>query len=183
MRRSKLLIALFSVVAVMLLAGTVSSAPRKKTVQKIQTGQDTITLKGTFTITADLKGMKLRDTDINRAAEIPMPPILTVETQDDDPALLAEIFRDKGYIRRRADVFLKTSQSVNVSGKKVHHVYEVRNVKGETRLESLKGNIIPARTGDYYIGIKSDTRSRDAVILRYVKIHVDKVMHTRTKRR
>ena len=183
MKRSGLFSVLCAFTAILIFAGTALSASRRQT----EAAKDTITLEGKFTITADLPGMKLKDTDINRKADIPMPTILKVETQDDHPEVLAQLFRENGYIRRRADVFLKMSEPVKVSGAKVIDVYEIRFVKGKNRLELIRGKTIPAKTGEYYIGIKLTPREEreieDAAILKYVKIRVEKVKPARPARR
>lgn len=182
MKRSNLFKALCALIAVLILAGMASSASRNSNTP----ARDIITLEGTFNITADLPGMKLKDTDINRKADIPMPAtLLKVETQDDDPEVLAQIFRENGYIRLEADVLLKTSKPVKVSGTRVLDVYEIRRVKGKNRLELVRGKTLPAKTGDYYVRIKltphEEREIEDAAILKYVKIRVEKVKAARIK--
>lgn len=177
MKRSRLFAALCSLVAVLILAGVASSAPKKR--RPAPRPQDTITFEGNLTLSVNGRNIQVKGKE-----SIPMPETFTVETQDDHPTLMVDLFKEEGALRRKADVLVRTSRSFTVSGARVISVSEIttyrdRYTDPQPGLVALKGRTIPAKTGDYYIGIELSRQDRErmeraeAAVLRYLKIHVE----------
>ena len=169
MKRSGLLVLLCAFIAVIILTGTASFAQKKKA------PQDTITFEGNLTLNVNGKDIK-----VSKSKSIPMPETLMAGTQDDHPIVMYQIFNEEGYITRRADVIVRTSKPFRVSGKRVLDVSEIATYEDEYTdpapgLVALRGKTIPAKTGDYYIGIKvpKEEEEIDGVVLLYVKIRVE----------
>ena len=173
MKRSNLFKVLCAVIAIMIFASMASSASRRRrTPPRPQPVRDTITFEGDLILLVGDETIRVR-----KSETISMPSEIRIETQDDHPSVIAQILVDEGYTRQNASVSVRVSRKTNsfkVSGRRVEGVYEIRRVRGERRLEALRGRTIPAKTGDYYIKLsnKREDRSEDATVLRYVKIRV-----------
>ncbi len=135
---------------------------------------DTLTFSGRLTVTYGGN-----QTKINGSGNIPLPETLRAETQDDHPQVMASIFAEEGYTRRKAAITVRASKPFKVSGERVNGVYAIRGKGDNARLESIGGNespyTIPAKKGDYYIGIDyepEDDEELDYAILLYVKVAV-----------
>ena len=130
-----------------------------------------ITFSGNLTII-----INNNEKEIKGSANIPMPKTFIAETQDDDPGVIAEIFKKDGRITENAAITAKTLESFTVSGKRVLGVYTIR----DNKLEQLANNKIPSEAGDYYIYIKNTKKEEkredkiDAAIMQYIKISVSK---------
>ena len=130
---------------------------------------DKITFNGELTV----NGQK-----INGNGTISMPKTKTLQTQDDDPGIMANLFKKEGYDKAKADLKIETSKSFTVSGSRVNGVFAIKSGS----LKSIGGSkapfTIPADNGDYYIGINNtpeeDKAQEDAAMLQYVKISVVK---------
>lgn len=129
-----------------------------------------LTFSGNLTIIINGK-----ETAVNGSANIPMPETFRVETQDDDPGVMAELFKKDGRTTEKAAIIAKTSEPFIISGKRVLDIYTIR----DNKLVKLANKQIPAKTGDYYIYIKNTKKEDkeedelDAVILQYIKISVE----------
>ena len=128
-----------------------------------------IVFEGTLTV---------NDVSVSGKKSIRMPKPFRIETQDDDPGVLAMLLKDEGHTSKKASINVNTSNKFTVSGKRVKGVFAIRNDK----LESIGGNKppygVPAKIGDCYIGIKNSPKEEreekklDAGILLYVKMTV-----------
>ena len=131
--------------------------------------EDQITFNGELTV----NGQKISG---NESISMPKPKAL--HTQDDDPKVMANLFKKEGYDKAEADLKIEASKSFKVSGSRVNGVFVIKSGK----LQSVGGKKapfeIPAQKGDYYIGINNtpeeDETQDDAAMLQYVKISVVK---------
>ena len=114
--------------------------------------------------------------EISGSGTISMPKPKAVWTQDDEPGVMAGIFKKEGYDKEEAALKIETSESFSVNGSRVNGVFAIQS--GE--LKSIGGSEapyeVPAQPGDYYIGINNtpeeDELQEDAAMLQYVKISV-----------
>ena len=124
---------------------------------------DNLTFNGELTV----NGQK-----ISGSGTVSMPKPQAVFTQDDDPGVMAGIFKEEGYDRAQAALKIEASDFFTVNGSRVNGVFAIQS--GELR--KLSNNQVPARPGDYYIGINNtpeeDEAQEDAAMLQYVKISV-----------
>ena len=133
-----------------------------------------IVFGGKLTVVAN--GEKL-SVDGERSIQMPKP--FRIETQDDDSGVLAMLFNEEGYTSQKAPIIVNAAKAFTVSGKRVNGVFAIQDDK----LNSIGGNkspyTIPAKSGDYYIGIKKTPKEEkeekrlDAGILLYVKVTVE----------
>ncbi|MBR1485971.1 MAG: ankyrin repeat domain-containing protein [Synergistaceae bacterium] len=128
---------------------------------------DQLTFNGELTVNGQ---------EISGSGTVSMPKPKAVWTQDDDPGVMAGIFKEEGYDNEEAALKIETSESFSVSGSRVNGVFAIQS--GE--LKSIGGSEapyeVPAEPGDYYIGINNtpeeDELQEDAAMLQYVKISV-----------
>ncbi|MBQ7578711.1 MAG: hypothetical protein IJT21_10665 [Synergistaceae bacterium] len=135
-----------------------------------------ITFSGNLTVIIDGQ-----ETIINGSKNIPMPETFRIETQDDYPAIMAQLFKEGGHVADKAAITVKTSENFTVSGKRVMGVFAIIGTKPQ-KLLSIGGKKAPykisAEPGDYYIAIKNtpqedkEQEELDAAILQYIKISV-----------
>ena len=142
-----------------------------------------ITFNGNIT----LNGRK-----INGSAKVSLPETNEFTTQDDSSMVMAMLFKREGYDKAKPDFTIKTSEPFTVSGSLINGVYRLQRTSKNGSLNSIGGDQapckIPARPGDYYIGINAlldneDEEEIDAAILHYIKISVvnDSFSETDTK--
>ena len=132
-----------------------------------------IVFGGKLTVVANGKNLSI---DGERSIQMPNP--FRIETQDDDPEVLVMLLKEEGYTSQKAPIIVNSANAFTVSGKRVNGVFAIQNGK----LNSIGGKKspyrIPAKAGDYYIGIKKtpkeekEEKSLDAGILLYVKVTV-----------
>ncbi|MBQ6774766.1 MAG: SH3 domain-containing protein [Synergistaceae bacterium] len=131
-----------------------------------------ITFKGNIT----LNGKK-----INGSARVSLPEAKEFTTQDDSGIVMAMLFKREGYDKAKPDFTIRTSEPFTVSGSNINGVYRLQRTVKKGSLNSIGGDKapykIPARPGDYYIGINvtlddEDEEEIDAAILQYIKISV-----------
>ena len=138
---------------------------------------DTITFSGKLSISYE--GKKI---EVNGSQNINIPSeMITVETQDDDPAVMGEVFFREGFNKRKPDMAVKASKPFTVSGERVNGIFALRRKGGNAKLVSVGGRKSPYKfpkiAGEYYIGIDyvfpEDAEDEiDAAILQYLKISV-----------
>ncbi len=135
-------------------------------------------MKGQLTVT--IAGEK---TAIRGAGKVKLPEPYSFETQDDHPMLLAqELMENLG--KKKAPITVKTSKSFTIGGKCLTGVFVIQKAKDEfgdegdflipvDKKAGRKGPwTVPAKSGDYYIGVEPDYESEDAAVLSYVKMTV-----------
>ncbi len=158
------LLFLFSVIFILELFSSVSFA------------EDSLKFSGELTV----NGKKISENET-----ISMPKPKAVFTQDDDPGVMAGLFAEEGYDKEEAALRIETSDSFTVSGSRVNGIFAIQSGK----LESIGGSDtpyeVPAKAGDYYIGIKNtpeeDEEQEDAAMLQYVKISVTNAPESSSK--
>ena len=125
---------------------------------------DRLTFSGELTVNGE---------EISGSGSITMPRPRKFETQDDDPEVMAGLFKEEGYDKAKAALRIETSEAFTVSGSRVNGVYVIQS----GTLREL-GNQVPAVKGDYYIGINNTPEEEEeideAAILQYIKISVVK---------
>ena len=137
----------------------------------------TAELKGKLTVTIDGQ-----DTAISGVGEVELPEPYSLETQDDDPMLLAGILKDE--LSEEASITVKTSKSFTIGGDEVTGVFVIKEAKNEfgnvgdllLPVDEKAGEngpwTVPAESGDYYIGVIPDHESEDAAVLCFIKMAV-----------
>lgn len=135
-------------------------------------------LKGQLTVTINGE-----NTEISGAGKVELPEPYSFETQDDDPRLLADILKEN--LSGEASVTVKTSKSFTIGGNEVTGVFVIKEAKNEfgnvgdslLPVDEKAGEegpwTVPAKSGDYYIGVKPDHESEEAVVLCFIKMTVE----------
>lgn len=145
-----------------------------------------VSLKGQLTATIDGKVV-----DIQGTGEVELPEPYSLETQDDSPEVLAQIIQGDPN-SEKVHMTVKTSKPFTVSGSKVNGVFEIKNVKNEfgnmmdclVPVDEKAGEegpwTVPAKKGDYYIGVEPDGESEseddeivEAAVLSFFKMTVE----------
>ena len=138
----------------------------------------TAELKGQLTVTIDGK-----NTAVSGMGKVELPEPYSLETQDDDPMLLAGILKEN---LSEASVTVKTSKSFTIGGNELTGVFVIKEAENEfgnvgdslLPVDEEAGEkgpwTVPAKSGDYYIGVEPDHKveDEDAAVLCFIKMTV-----------
>ena len=136
-------------------------------------------LKGQLTVTINGK-----DTAVSGAGKVELPEPYSFETQDDDPTVLAGVLKEN--LSDEAPVTVKASKSFTIGGKELTGVFVIKEATNEfgnvgdslLPVDEKAGEkgpwTVPAKNGDYYIGVIPDHESEEAVVLCFIKMTVEK---------
>ena len=115
-----------------------------------------ITFIGNLTIIQNGKKIKVRDNH-----SISIPKLEEFGTQDDQPVVMADMFKESGFTKAEPALTIKTSKPFTISGKRIDRVFYMGKMENGDESVPMLIKIggekepfkIPARPRDYYVEI------------------------------